>query len=117
MKLKTLLPIVLIMAWLFVGMAMAQDGNGDPNYVFPAAVMAVVGAFAPLIIGWIVRQVPQGWARYLISMVISGAFGVAGILIFSQIAFTLENVALIVPAFIKWSDTAYRLWWHNILKG
>jgi hypothetical protein len=115
-NIKMLGLIIAIVVLMAPVMLFAQDGNGGGEYVIPGAVMAVVGALSPILIGWVVRQVPQSWARYLIAMVISAVFGFLGILIFEPLEMSLTHIAIIIPAFMKWSDTAYRLWWHNLLK-
>ena len=78
----------------------AQDGNGGiPEFVFPAAVMAIVGGLAPSFIQIIVKAVKESWARYMIAVGISGIFGFLGILVFQRIEFSVTNLAIILPSF------------------
>lgn len=95
----------------------AQDNGGTPDFLFPAAVLAVVGAFAPVLIQVIVKAVKESWARYIIALGISGIFGLLGILVFNRISLSTENIVIVLPAFATWCNLAWKLWWHKLLKG
>lgn len=112
--------ILLLMTFLILAPValFAQDGNGGvPEYVFPVVVMALMGALAPAFIEIIVKAVKESWARYMIALGLSGIFGLLGILVFKRIDLNAGNIAIILPAFATWCNTAWKLWWHKIFKG
>jgi len=84
------------------------------EYLFPGIVLTLVGAVAPYIISFFTKMFEESWARYVVAVVLSGIMGFIGVIIL-KIPITLANLAVVLPAVITLSNTAWKLWWHRIV--
>jgi len=91
-------------------------GNEEPvQWALPAVILSIVGVFAPFAINLITKAIQESWARYLIALFLSGLIGFIGLIILG-IPLTLANIAVTLPAFFMLATTAWKLWWHKLLK-
>jgi hypothetical protein len=113
---KKVLLAIMVMLILSPVLLFAQTDPDEPNYTFPVIILTLVGAFAPGLISLVVKAVKESWLRYIIALLLSAVIGFIGVLLL-KIPINLTNLVIVLPAFATLTNTAWKLWWHKIIKG
>jgi len=111
--------IIVLLLVIFIVMSPAlllAQMNDDPNYTFPVIVLTLGGALAPGLISLVTKAFKESWLRYIVALFLSAVMGFFGIVLL-KIPLTISNIAIILPAFATLTNTAWKLWWHKIIKG
>lgn len=116
-KLFNLVSVALVLCLVTMAPVMVLADNGEgaptPEWIFPAAMLSVVGLFAPWAISWLIKNVQGDKWRYFIAMGLSGLMAFIGLLVL-KVELSLSNLIIALPAFAKLADTAYRVFWHKL---
>lgn len=86
------------------------------EWVLPAVVVSVGGAFSPYIVKFFVAKVSKTELRFLISLVLSGVVGFIGVVIM-KVDLSFENISQVITGIFTLGQLSYRLWWHKLFNN
>ena len=93
--------------------AAQESYGGMMEFEFPALFVTILNAFLPLAIQFLKQKITSHAGRYFLAFILSGVTAIIGIIWQGQwdMANLLGMFALAVAA----GQTAYHLFWHNLL--